>query len=117
MIDIHDGCIDNGIRIVDVRHEQTATHAADDDARRIGFSNAVTGIATAFRSVSPVLRRLDIPGYFNDAARDREHQDRSERIRAGGQGTDDVQVMTLTIVPVRTIQSMSSPGITSGGRP
>jgi hypothetical protein len=129
MIDIHDGCIDDGVRVVDVRHEQTATHAADDDARRFGkldcavttarpgFSNAVTGIATAFCSVSPVLRSLDIPGYFNDAARDREHQDRSERIRAGDQVTDDVQVTTLTIVPVRTIPSMSPPGITRGGRP
>ena len=29
IIDIYDGCIDEGIRIVDVRHEQTAAHAAD----------------------------------------------------------------------------------------
>ena len=29
IIDIYDGCLDEGIRIIDVRHEQTAAHAAD----------------------------------------------------------------------------------------
>ena len=67
IIDIYDGCLDEGIRIVDVRHEQTAAHAADGYARQTGklgcvvttagpgCTNAVTGIATAFRSESPVL--------------------------------------------------------------
>ena len=67
IIDIYDGCIDEGIRIIDVRHEQTAAHAADGYARQTGklgcvvttagpgCTNAVTGIATAFRSESPVL--------------------------------------------------------------
>jgi len=67
IIDIYDGCQDEGIRIVDVRHEQTAAHAADGYARQTGklgcvvttagpgCTNAVTGIATAFRSESPIL--------------------------------------------------------------
>jgi acetolactate synthase-1/2/3 large subunit len=67
IIDIYDGCIDEGIRIIDVRHEQVAAHAADGYARQTGrlgcvvttagpgCTNAVTGIATAFRSESPVL--------------------------------------------------------------
>jgi acetolactate synthase-1/2/3 large subunit len=67
IIDIYDGCIDEGIRIVDVRHEQVAAHAADGYARQTGklgcvvttagpgCTNAVTGIATAFRSESPIL--------------------------------------------------------------
>ncbi len=67
IIDIYDGCLDEGIRIVDVRHEQTAAHAADGYARQTGrlgcvvttagpgCTNAVTGVATAFRSESPVL--------------------------------------------------------------
>ena len=67
IIDIYDGCLDEGIRIVDVRHEQTAAHAADGYARQTGklgcvvttagpgCTNAMTGIATAFRSESPVL--------------------------------------------------------------
>ena len=67
IIDVYDGCIDEGIRIVDVRHEQVAAHAADGYARQTGrlgcvvttagpgFTNAMTGIATAFRSESPVL--------------------------------------------------------------
>ncbi len=33
---IYDGCIDEGIRIVDVRHEQVAAHAADGYARQTG---------------------------------------------------------------------------------
>ncbi|MCT9070600.1 thiamine pyrophosphate-binding protein [Cupriavidus gilardii] len=67
IIDIYDGCVDEGIRIIDVRHEQVAAHAADGYARQTGklgcvvttagpgSTNAVTGIATAFRSESPVL--------------------------------------------------------------
>lgn len=67
IIDIYDGCIDEGIRIVDVRHEQVAAHAADGYARQTGklgcvvttagpgCTNAMTGIATAFRSESPIL--------------------------------------------------------------
>ena len=30
---IYDGCLDEGIEVVDVRHEQAATHAADAWAR------------------------------------------------------------------------------------
>ena len=67
IIDIYDGCVDEGIRVVDVRHEQVAAHAADGYARQTGrlgcvvttagpgCTNAMTGIATAFRSESPVL--------------------------------------------------------------
>lgn len=67
IIDIYDGCIDEGIRIIDVRHEQVAAHAADGYARQTGklgcvvttagpgCTNAVTGVATAFRSESPIL--------------------------------------------------------------
>ena len=29
IVDIYNGCIDEGIEIVDVRHEQVAAHAAD----------------------------------------------------------------------------------------
>jgi thiamine pyrophosphate-dependent acetolactate synthase large subunit-like protein len=67
IIDIYDGCLNEDIRIVDVRHEQVAAHAADGYARQTGrlgcvvttagpgCTNAMTGIATAFRSESPVL--------------------------------------------------------------
>ena len=60
IIDIYDGCIEEGIRIFDFRHEQTAAHAADGYARQTGklgclvttagpgFTNSITGIATAF---------------------------------------------------------------------
>ena len=36
IIDIYDGCIDEGIKVVDVRHEQVAAHAADGYARQTG---------------------------------------------------------------------------------
>jgi len=67
IIDIYDGCLDEGIKIIDVRHEQTAAHAADGYARQTGrlgcvvttagpgCTNAMTGVATAFRSESPIL--------------------------------------------------------------
>ena len=67
IIDIYDGCLDEGIKIIDVRHEQVAAHAADGYARQSGkigcvvttagpgTTNAVTGIANAFRAESPLL--------------------------------------------------------------
>ncbi len=67
IIDIYDGCLDEGIKIVDVRHEQVAAHAADGYARQTGkpgcavvtagpgTTNAMTGIANAFRAESPML--------------------------------------------------------------
>lgn len=67
IIDIYNGCLDEGIKIIDVRHEQTAAHAADGYARITGkpgtavvtagpgTTDAVTGVANAFRAESPML--------------------------------------------------------------
>lgn len=67
IIDIYDGCVDEGIDVVDVRHEQVAAHAADGYARVTGTpgcavvtagpgtSDAITGVANAFRAESPML--------------------------------------------------------------
>src|ERR1700757_3102120 len=67
IIDIYDGCLDEGIKIIDVRHEQVAAHAADGYARVTGrpgvavvtagpgTTDAVTGVANAFRAESPML--------------------------------------------------------------
>ena len=67
IIDIYNGCLDEGIKIVDVRHEQVAAHAADAVARITGgigcavvtagpgTTDAVTGVANAFRAESPML--------------------------------------------------------------
>jgi acetolactate synthase-1/2/3 large subunit len=67
IIDIYDGCIDEGIKIIDVRHEQVAAHAADGYARITGkpgvavvtagpgTTDAITGVANAFRAESPML--------------------------------------------------------------
>src|SRR5215510_2535452 len=67
IIDIYDGCVDEGIDVIDVRHEQVAAHAADGYARVTGrpgcavvtagpgTTDAVTGVANAFRAESPML--------------------------------------------------------------
>src|SRR5262245_23548122 len=67
IIDIYDGCLNEGIRIVDVRHEQTAAHAADAWTRLTGvpgcavvtagpgLTDAVTAVANAWRAQTPML--------------------------------------------------------------
>jgi len=64
---IMDGCVAEGIEVVDVRHEQAATHAADAYARLTGklgvalvtagpgVTDAVTGVANAFYANSPMI--------------------------------------------------------------
>jgi acetolactate synthase I/II/III large subunit len=67
IVDIYNGCHDEGIRIIDVRHEQTAAHAAEAWSRLTGIpgvavvtagpgvTDAITGVATAFRNQTPML--------------------------------------------------------------
>jgi acetolactate synthase-1/2/3 large subunit len=66
IIDIYNGALDEGIQLIDVRHEQVAAHAADGVARITGIgcavvtagpgtTDAVTGLANAFRAESPML--------------------------------------------------------------
>lgn len=67
IIDIYDGCLDEGSRIIDVRHEQAAAHAADAWTRVTGkpgvavvtagpgTTDTVTGVANAFRAQTPML--------------------------------------------------------------
>ncbi len=65
---IYDGCLDEGIRVIDVRHEQAAVHAADAWSRlhpgKIGcavltagpgVTDGATGVANAWRANSPIL--------------------------------------------------------------
>lgn len=64
---IYDGCLDEGIRVVDVRHEQSAGHAADGYARVTGrpgvcavtagpgVTDVVTAAANAFRAGIPMI--------------------------------------------------------------
>ena len=67
VMDIYNGCIDENIRLIDVRHEQTAAHAADAWTRLTGVpgvavvtagpgvTDTVTGVANAFRAQVPML--------------------------------------------------------------
>ena len=64
---IYDGCLDEGIRVVDTRHEQTAGHAADGYARVTGrpgvalvtagpgITDVVTAVANAQRAGVPMI--------------------------------------------------------------
>lgn len=64
---IYDGCLDEGIRVVDTRHEQTAGHAADGYARATGrpgvclvtagpgITDVVTAVANAARAGVPLV--------------------------------------------------------------
>jgi len=64
---IYAACVEEGIHIVDTRHEQAAAHAADATARLTrgigvcavtagpGVTDALTGIANAWAASSPVL--------------------------------------------------------------
>lgn len=78
---IYDGCLDEGIQVVDVRHEQAAVHAADAWSRlnpgKIGcavltagpgVTDGVTGVANAWRANSPILV-IGGQGPFNNLRR------------------------------------------------
>jgi acetolactate synthase-1/2/3 large subunit len=64
---IYDGCLDQGIRVVDMRHEQSAGHAAEGWARATGqvgvaavtagpgVTDAVTAVANAHRGGIPMI--------------------------------------------------------------
>lgn len=67
VLPIYDGCLGEGIRVIDLRHEQAAAHAADAAARLTrglgvaivtagpGVTDAVTGVANAWSARSPLL--------------------------------------------------------------
>src|SRR5450631_1692297 len=67
LFSIYDGCREEGIEIVDVRHEQTAAFAAEGWAKVTrslgvcaltagpGVTNAMSAIASAHENHSPVL--------------------------------------------------------------
>lgn len=64
---IYQGCLEEGLRLIDVRHEQAAAHAADAWARLTrqpgvalvtagpGVTDAVTGVVNAQQADSPLL--------------------------------------------------------------
>ncbi|GAB4267355.1 MAG: thiamine pyrophosphate-binding protein [Candidatus Promineifilaceae bacterium] len=64
---IYEGCLNNGITVIDFRHEQAAGHAADAHARLTrnigvalvtagpGVTDAVTAVANAYQARSPMI--------------------------------------------------------------
>ena len=64
---LYEGCVDEGIKVIDFRHEQVAAHAAEGWAKVTGkpgvaivtagpgVTDAVTGIANAFQAPSPMV--------------------------------------------------------------
>src|SRR5499426_1316715 len=67
ILPIYDGCLTEGVEVIDVRHEQAAAHAGDAYARLTrnigvaavtagpGVTDAVTGVANAYSARSPLL--------------------------------------------------------------
>src|SRR5207247_5815665 len=67
ILPIYDGCVSEGLRVVDMRHEQACAHAGDAYARLTrnigvavvtagpGVTDAVTGVANAYSARSPLL--------------------------------------------------------------
>ena len=67
ILPIYDGCLTEGVAVIDVRHEQAAAHCADAYARLTrqvgvalvtagpGVTDAVTGVANAHAARSPLL--------------------------------------------------------------
>lgn len=64
---LYEGCEDEGIKVIDFRHEQVAAHAAEGWAKVTGkpgvgivtagpgVTDAVTGVANAFQAPSPMI--------------------------------------------------------------
>ncbi len=67
ILPIYDGCLAEGVQVVDMRHEQACAHAGDAYARLTrnvgvalvtagpGVTDAVTGVANAYSARSPLL--------------------------------------------------------------
>jgi acetolactate synthase I/II/III large subunit len=76
---IYAGCVEEGIQVVDMRHEQAAAHAADAYARLtrgVGFvvvtagpgvTDAITGVANANAASSPLLLLGGAAPLFNQS--------------------------------------------------
>lgn len=76
---IYAGCVEEGIQVVDMRHEQAAAHAADAYARMTkglgvavvtagpGVTDAVTGVANAYAASSPLLLLGGAAPIFNQS--------------------------------------------------
>ncbi len=92
---IYAGCVEEGIAIVDTRHEQAAAHAADAYARLTrgpgvavvtagpGVTDAVTGVANAYAANVPLLLLGGAAPIFNQsrgALQEMEQVDLFQRI-------------------------------------
>lgn len=74
---LYEGCADEGIKIIDFRHEQVAAHAAEGWAKVTGkpgvaivtagpgVTDAVTGVANAFQAPSPMIMVGGNAGIFD----------------------------------------------------
>lgn len=74
---LYEGCADEGIKLMDFRHEQVAAHAAEGWAKVTrkpgvaivtagpGVTDAVTGVANAFQAPSPMIMIGGNAGIFD----------------------------------------------------
>ncbi|MCP4752284.1 MAG: thiamine pyrophosphate-binding protein, partial [Proteobacteria bacterium] len=64
---LYEACVENGIEVIDARHEEAAAHMAEGYAMATGkpgvcvvtagpgFTNSITGIANAHMANSPIV--------------------------------------------------------------
>jgi acetolactate synthase-1/2/3 large subunit len=76
---IYAGCVEEGIQVIDTRHEQAAAHAADAYARVTrgvgvavvtagpGVTDALTGVANAYAASSPMILLGGAAPIFNQS--------------------------------------------------
>ena len=76
---IYAGCVEEGIQVIDTRHEQAAAHAADAYARITrgvgvavvtagpGVTDALTGVANAYAASSPMILLGGAAPIFNQS--------------------------------------------------
>src|SRR5215467_4657238 len=76
---VYAGCVEEGIQVIDLRHEQAAAHAADAYARLTrglgvavvtagpGVTDALTGVANAYAASSPLLLLGGAAPIFNQS--------------------------------------------------
>jgi thiamine pyrophosphate-dependent acetolactate synthase large subunit-like protein len=144
IIDINDGCVDEGIRIIDVRHEQVAAHASDGYARQTGklgcvvttagpgCTNAVTGKrqarrkwmaqlqdveATATEKLMPLFKSNSSPIHPYRVAYELNEflSDDTVYIGDGGDGGDVVTISAQAVRPRRPGQWMDPGALGSLG--
>jgi acetolactate synthase-1/2/3 large subunit len=121
---IYAGCVEEGIQIIDMRHEQAAAHAADAYARLTrgvgvaivtagpGVTDALTGVANANAANSPLLLIGGAAPIFNQSRGSLQEMEQVDLFHRISKWSD--RVPTPELVPVYLAKAFR---IAVSGRP